>query len=278
MYLKHFALKKMPFALTPNTEFSCNFSSHQEALNVLLYGLHSGEGIIKIIGEVGSGKTFLCRELLNCLDPRFIVVYIPNPSLSPQELREAILRELGCETTREIDVMKLVLDKIFRAHQNGKRVVIIVDEAQSLPDESLEALRLLTNLETESEKLLQIVLFAQPELDERLKQHAFRQLSQRIAFSYIFTALVLEETEEYISQRLIVAGHKTGRLFDRKSIKLLHRASCGTPRIINILCHKALLFSYGRGEHKVELTAVKRAIEDSADIVAKNFFRWKLKI
>ena len=273
MYLKHFGLKKNPFTLTPNTEFGCNFSGHQEALNVLLYGLHSGEGIIKIIGEVGSGKTFLCRELLNYLDKLFTVIYIPNPDLTSQELKNAIARELKCDNASDGDAVNHIFNKLFSARKKGKKVVAIIDEAQALTNESLETLRLLTNLETESEKLLQIVLFAQPELNERLKKYEFRQLNQRIAFSYTLIPLNCEEVEEYISQRLVKAGHKNGRLFERDAIQVLYRASGGIPRIINILCHKALLASYGKGNKKVGRDVVKMAIKDSSGAVAWNYRR-----
>jgi len=279
MYLKYFAINKRPFDLTPNTEFSCNYRSHQEALNVLLFGIGNDEWIIKIIGEVGFGKTFLCRELLNCLAEPFVVVYLPNSDLSSLELKQAILRELQSKmptaTASDKDLMQSLFEQLFYCQQQGKKVIVIVDEAQALPDESLEALRLLTNLETESKKLLQLVLFAQPELKQRLARDLLRQFNQRITFSLELTALDCEEVSGYIERRLIVAGHHDGRLFNRKAQRLLHHASKGIPRLINILAHKAMLAAYGRGLDKVNRWAVKQAIKDSKDILPHHsYWSW----
>jgi MSHA biogenesis protein MshM len=271
MYLKHFAINKRPFDLTPNTEFSCNYRSHQEALNVLLFGIGNDEWIIKIIGDVGFGKTFLCRELLNCLAEPFVVVYLPNPDLNSLELKQAILRELQSKMPIDADpsrdLMQSLFEQLLHCQQQGKKVIAIIDEAQALPEESLEALRLLTNLETESKKLLQLVLFAQPEIKQRLARDSLRQLNQRITFSLELTPLEREEIGGYIERRLIVAGHRDGRLFSRAAQRLLHRASKGTPRLINILAHKAMLAAYGQGISKINRWAVKQAIKDSKDIL-----------
>lgn len=271
MYLKHFAIENHPFNLTPDTEFSCNYRGHQEALNTLLFSIGNGDVIVKIIGEVGLGKTFLCRELLNCLDEQFVVIYIPNPDLSPLELKHTILRELQnqmpLDVTSDMDLTQLMFEQILHCHNHGKRVIIVIDEAQALSDENLEALRLLTNLETESKKLLQIVLFAQPELQQRLARRSSRQFNQRIAFSHELTALNHEEIGKYIAQRLIVAGHDNGELFSRAAQRLLHRVSDGVPRIINILAHKAMLAAYGKGMERVNRWAVKQAIKDSKYLV-----------
>lgn len=274
MYLKHFAINKHPFDLTPNTEFSCNYRSHQEALNVLLFGIGNNEWIIKIIGEVGLGKTFLCRELLNCLAEPFIVVYLPNPDLNSLELKQAILRELQnkmpIDAKPATDLMQSLFEQLLYCHKQGKRVIVIIDEAQALPDESLEALRLLTNLETESKKLLQIVLFAQPELKQRLARYSLRQFNQRITFSLELTNLDREEVSKYIARRLIVAGHSDGCLFSRGAQGLLHYASNGVPRLVNILAHKAMLAAYGQGKEEVDRWAVKQAIKDSKEILPRH--------
>jgi len=271
MYLKHFAIKQYPFQLTPDTEFSCNYGSHHEALNTLLFSLGEGEGIVKIIGEIGLGKTFLCRELLNCLDEQFVVIYLPNPSLTPQELKQTIFRELQSQMpitpSIDIDLTQLIFTQILHCHQQKKRVVIIVDEAQALSDEALETLRLLTNLETESHKLLQIVLFAQPELKQRLMHRSLRQFNQRITFSHELTGLALTEMDKYLVQRLLAAGHHDGELFSRAAKKLLHRTSRGVPRIINILAHKAMLAAYGKGLNKVDYWSVRKSIADSKELV-----------
>ena len=279
MYLKHFAINKRPFDLTPNTEFSCNYRCHQEALNVLLFGIGNDEWIIKIIGEVGFGKTFLCRELLNCLSEPFVVVYLPNPDLSSLELKQAILRELQskmpADTTSDTDLMQSLFEQLLYCQQQGKKVVAIIDEAQALPDESLEALRLLTNLETESKKLLQLVLFAQPEIRQRLARDSLRQFNQRITFSLELTALDREEVAGYVERRLIVAGHRDGLLFSNAAQRLLHYASKGVPRLINILANKAMLAAYGRGISRVNRWAIKQAIKDSKDILPHySYWSW----
>lgn len=280
MYLKHFALKQYPFQLTPDTDFSCNYSGHQEALNTLLFSVGNGEGIIKIIGEVGLGKTFLCRELLNCLDERFIVVYIANPDLSPLALKHTILRELQSQmplnAASDVDLTQLMFEQILHCHNQRKHVIIVIDEAQALSDESLEALRLLTNLETESKKLLQIVLFAQPELQQRLARRSLRQLNQRITFSHQLGVLDRDDVSKYLARRLIVAGHDDGDLFSSTAQDLLHRVTKGAPRIINILAHKALLAAYGKEKNKVNCWAVRQAIKDSKDLVTyRSYWSWR---
>ena len=187
MYLYHFGLTELPFTLTPNTSFYFGLEPHNEALAVLLTALKTGEGFIKLVGEVGTGKTLLCRKLLNDLPEHFITAYIPNPYLKPDELRRAVAVELGVKHAQRLSLQLLtqrIQERLVALHQQGHSVVLILDEAQALPAESLEALRLFTNLETESRKLLQVVLFAQPELDLRLNETHFRQLKQRITFSY----------------------------------------------------------------------------------------------
>jgi MSHA biogenesis protein MshM len=272
MYLDYFQLTKPPFSLTPNTAFYCDLPNHQAALNVLLFSLNSGEGFIKIIGEVGSGKTLLCRKLLNALGDNCITAYIPNPDLNSNGLRKALMNELGIESAQHDDqttILALLNEKLTTLHAEGKQVVVIVDEAQALPDQSLETLRLLSNLETESEKLLQIVLFAQPELTFRLKQHKLRQLNQRITFSYYLNPLAPTDLDAYLCHRLTIAGYTKGSLFDAKAQKMLYKASQGIPRIINILCHKALLAAYGQGQRRVGRKAMLRAIKDSQDLTLK---------
>lgn len=274
MYLEYFGLKQYPFALTPNTKFYCNLPGYQTALNVLLFSLKSGEGFIKIIGEVGSGKTLLCRKLMNMLDDSFHTAYIPNPDLDPNGLRIALAKELWISVPNTIEqgeLLDLILKRLLSLRAEGKKVVLLIDEAQALSDESLEALRLLTNLETESEKLLQIILFAQSELDLRLKRHAFRQLNQRFTFSHVLVPLNRRDLEAYLCHRLSIAGYTQGSIFDDNARDLLYRASDGIPRVINILCHKAMMASYGFGEHFISLRAMRRAINDSQNIVASSY-------
>lgn len=269
MYRTHFGLTKSPFMLTPNTEFFYNLPGHKEALNVLLFSLQSGEGFIKITGEVGVGKTLLCRKLLNTLPENYITCYLPNPDLTPVALRKAVAYELGINVTPDMDehtLLMAITNHLLAVRREGRYVVLIIDEAQALSDDSLEAVRLLTNLETESEKLLQIVLFAQPELDVRLDTHKFRQLKQRIIFSQELQPIHCEDMPDYISHRLIVAGHTHGNLFTEKACDLLFFQSEGLPRVINILAHKAMLSAYGRNEVKVGKRAVMDAILDAGKL------------
>ncbi len=270
MYLEHFRLKEFPFTLTPNTSFFCNLEGHQAVLDMLLVGVESGEGFIKIVGEVGAGKTILCRKFLNTLNPNIITAYIPNPDLTPSGIRKALALELGVEFPNRIDqhdLLDLISKRLLTLVSQGKQVVILIDEAQALPNESLEALRLLTNLETESKKLLQVVLFGQPELDRRLEQPNLRQLKQRIIFSHKLKPINRQDLAAYICHRLSMAGYTRGSLFDVRACDLLYQASQGIPRIINILCHKALMVAYGRGQAAVDAKAMRQAIADSREIV-----------
>jgi MSHA biogenesis protein MshM len=269
MYLEHFKLNELPFSLTPNTNFFCDLPTHQEALNVLLLGLKQGEGFIKIVGEVGTGKTLLCRLLLNTLDGQFVTAYMPNPDQSAHSFRMSLAHELGLTVEREISphvLLELITHKLLELHKTGKQTVLIIDEAQALPDDCLEAVRLLTNLETEEKKLLQVVLFGQPELDVKLNQHSLRQLKQRITFSYGLKSLDKNQIDLYICHRLARAGYTYGMIFSKGAKKHLYRASAGLPRLLNVLCHKALLVAYGRGLYQVDTRSMKRAIADTESI------------
>jgi MSHA biogenesis protein MshM len=269
MYLQHFGLREAPFTLTPDTEFFFSHGGHQEALNVLLVALQAGEGFIKVTGEVGTGKTLLCRKLLNLVDDGFVTAYLPNPFLNPTALRMALAEELGIAFARNIGqhrLLKLISNRLVELSGAGKRVVLLLDEAQAMPDESLEALRLLTNLETEKRKLMQVVLFGQPELDTRLARRSLRQLRQRIAFSYRLHPLSRRTLGEYVQHRLQVAGHPGPALFSRAAIRRLQRGSRGIPRLVNLLCHKALMAAYGAGDSSVGVRHVGRAAADTEDV------------
>ncbi|MFB2800876.1 ExeA family protein [Shewanella seohaensis] len=276
MYLKHFGLSQTPFSLTPNTGFFFGLSPHVEALQVLQTALQTGEGFIKVTGEVGTGKTLICRKLINELPQGFYCAYLPNPYLTPAELRWAVANELGLKYTSEIDQQQLtglIQQQLLALSAHGHAIVLVLDEAQALPDESLEALRLFTNLETESRKLLQVVLFGQPELDERLKRQAFRQLRQRITFSYSLRPLTWDETDAYIRYRLAVAGYAGQALFGPKLTRKIAEASRGIPRLINILAHKALMLSFGEGATQVRMAHIKGAIQDTED-ASRGSQRW----
>ena len=269
MYLQHFQLKEPPFTLTPDTGFFFNHGSHQEALNVLLVALQSGEGFIKVTGEVGTGKTLLCRQLLKVLDDSAVTAYIPNPFLNPTALRMALADELGILFARNIGqhrLLQLINERLLQISAEDKQLVLLLDEAQTMPDDSLEALRLLTNLETEKRKLLQVVLFGQPELDTRLAQRKFRQLRQRIVFSYQLQPLDRRTLGDYVRHRLHVAGYQGPTLYNRGAIRQLHRASRGIPRLVNLLCHKSLMAAYGCGAERVGRQHLLRAARDTEDV------------
>ncbi|MEZ9596729.1 ExeA family protein [Shewanella sp. 10N.261.52.F9] len=274
MYLQHFGLTETPFSLTPNTGFFFGLAPHVEALQVLQTALQTGEGFIKVTGEVGTGKTLICRKLMNELPQRFHCAYLPNPYLTPDELRWAVALELGLKHSSKIDqqqLTSLIQQQLLALSAHGHSIILVLDEAQALPDESLEALRLFTNLETESRKLLQVVLFAQPELDERLAQNKFRQLRQRITFSYCLRALTLNESAAYIQHRLSVAGSESGRLFSEANAKRIAKAARGIPRLINVLSHKALMVSFGEGAQQVEKHHIAASIADTSDALRHQY-------
>jgi MSHA biogenesis protein MshM len=205
MYLEHFGLTEFPFGLTPDTQFYFDLPSHNEALNVLLIALQNGEGFIKITGDVGTGKTMLCRKLLNELHSPFVTAYIHNSHLTAAGLHMTIADEFGISytrNTRQSRMLQQINEYLLSAAANNQKPVLIIDEAQAMPIETLEALRLLTNLETEKQKLLQIVLFGQPELDVLLQKKTIRQLKQRITFSCTLKQLSSEDVNTYIKHRL----------------------------------------------------------------------------
>ncbi len=267
MYTAHFNLKEQPFGLTPNTAFFLNAKGHREALNMLQVALVSGEGFIKVVGEVGTGKTMLCRKLLNTLDnEQYTTAYIPNPFLNPVALYRAIAEELGikCKTRDGINEFQSAINKrLIESVGDGKKVVLVIDEAQAMPPKSLEALRLISNLETETSKLVHIVLFGQPELDRMLSHSSLRQLLQRITFSYELPPLDFEGTRNYISHRATTAGFDSGALFSDAAMKAVFKASKGVPRLINILCHKSLMVAYGKGASQVDKRHMVAAINDT---------------
>ena len=266
MYLKHFGLAELPFGITPDTSFTYLVQYHQEALNTLLLALADGEGFVKITGEVGTGKTLLCRRLLQTLDDSWVTAYLPNPNFDANTLFLALAEELGVRDAAELDQYHLVrrINHTLLGHARAKkRVVVCIDEAQAMPLETLEALRLLSNLETEKRKLLQIVLFGQPELDEKLHRPEVRQLLQRIAFHYQLGSLKKSEIGNYVAHRLRVAGYLGEGLFSGSALRALHQASGGTPRLINILAHKSLMSVFGEGRQMVKVRHVRAARNDT---------------
>ncbi|CAB5702969.1 Uncharacterized protein conserved in bacteria [Aeromonas hydrophila] len=279
MYLNHFGLQEAPFGLTPNTGFYYGLPPHEEALQVLNWALAQGEGFIKVTGEVGTGKTLLCRKLLSELgsEERPVrLAWLPNPHLSPAELRIALALELGLAVRdqSELDLTDRIHRHLISLHQQGSRVVVLIDEAQALPDETLEAIRLFGNLETESSKLLQIVLFGQPELDSRLAKPHLRQLRQRIGFSYSLRPLRFDETRAYLEHRLHISGYRGASLFGGSALRQLWRASRGIPRLINILAQKCLMLAYGQGARQIDGRLVRLAVRDTDDARRLLSRRW----
>jgi len=266
MYLTHFALRELPFGLTPDTAFAFACAPHQEALNTLLVAIGNGEGFMKITGEVGTGKTLLCRRFLADLDDRFVTAYIPNPYLDPRGLLLALADELRVAFERDNDqhhMVKALNEALLEFARADKRVVVCLDEVQAMPLETLESLRLLSNLETEKRKLFHVVLFGQPELDARLRHESVRQLQQRITYHYHLSPLSRREMEYYVGHRLRVAGYVGDRLFHRTAMDALYRATGGVPRLVNVLAHKAMLAAYGEGRHYVSAAHVRKAAKDT---------------
>lgn len=278
MYQEFFEFESLPFSLTPNPSFFCQLKGHKEAYNTLDFCIRSGEGFIKIIGEVGSGKTLLCRKLIDSLDDGFITAYVPNPDLSPIEIRKAVAREFRLDPSNlhdQHELLTAVYQHLIKLHAEGKRAVLLVDEAQALTDEGLETVRLLTNLETENTKLLQVVLFGQPELEERLNKPHLRQLKQRITFSHRLPLLNRDDLDTYLYHRLAVAGNSQGHLFTKKARNMLFKASQGIPRIINVLSHKSLLVAYGRGQKLIDHRLMRVAIADTDSAIQRiNWKKW----
>jgi MSHA biogenesis protein MshM len=277
MYEAHFGLKELPFSITPDTGFFFSSNQSKAGLNVLLLAARSGEGFIKITGEVGNGKTLLCRMLMRQLGPNFRVAYIPNPYLEPTSLYLELAAEFGImlpdngHTPSQHTLVKRLNDRLIELAAEGKRAVVCLDEAQAMPIETLEALRLLTNLETEKRKLLQVIIFGQPELEEKLNHPSIRQLKQRITFDYQLKGLTRDELDYYLHHRLTVAGHAGGRVFSKASIGLMAQLTGGSPRLVNIVAHKALLSAYGKGKRVADYFDVRAACRDTASVPT----RWR---
>jgi len=265
MYLDHFGLKEAPFRITPHTDFFFQGANRGATLEALLYAITHDEGIVKVSGEVGSGKTMLCRVLMERLPPAVETIYLGSPSLSRDEILFAISDELklDMQDKRTTRVLRGLQEHLIRLFGEGRRVVVLIDEAHAMPKETLEEIRLLSNLESNRHKLLQIVLFGQPELDQHLGTPEMRQLKERITHSFPLEPLVRSDIESYIDFRMRAAGYRGPKVFNRGAIKLIARASQGLTRRINILADKALLAAFADGTHAVTETEVKRAIRDT---------------
>ncbi|MDZ5457030.1 ExeA family protein [Azohydromonas lata] len=278
MYAQHFQLRELPFGITPDTSYFFASHSSQQALNTLLVAARTGEGFIKITGEVGTGKTMLCRQLLGCLGSEFQVAYVPNPCLTPMGLLMALADELGASTeplaraarTHHAYLLIQSLNlRLLELAAQGRHVLVCLDEVQAMPIETLETLRLLTNLETEKRKLVQVVIFGQPELDERLNHPSIRQLRQRITFEYRLAPLGRQELAQYLDHRMSVAGYQGAGVFSTPARWLLKWRTRGFPRLVNIVAHKALMCAYGAGRPRVGWREMRRAIADTASLRAR---------
>ncbi|VAW54897.1 MSHA biogenesis protein MshM [hydrothermal vent metagenome] len=266
MYQEHFGLERPPFKITPDTSLFFEGSQRGAALEALLYAISSGEGIIKVVGEVGSGKTMLCRMLEIRLSSNIDVIYIANPSLSPDNILHVIAHELHLGVNNEmskVDVMQQIQAYLLKKHASNRQVVLFVEEAQSMPIETLEEIRLLSNLETDQNKLLQMVLFGQPELDEKLSQPNIRQLKERITHSFNLSPFAPEDTLDYLNFRLRSVGYKGPNVFNKKTAGVVKKYSDGLTRRINILADKSLLAAFSEGSHTVTPTHIITAAKDS---------------
>lgn len=263
MYESFFGLSEPPFNVTPDPRFIYLSRHHLEALSVLLYGIEARRGFIEITGEVGAGKTTLCRTLLKDLDGRMKTAFIFNPRLSQNELLEQIVEDLGVVPAgrRRKDYFDALNQFLLEELAKGSNAVLIIDEAQNLRPSALEQIRLLSNLETTREKLLQIILVGQPELRNILSRPELRQLEQRITIRYHLPALSHEEVKKYLTHRLRVAGSEE-ELFTPDSIEQIYEVSGGIPRLINVLADRALLAAYVKGVRLVETGMIREAEED----------------
>ncbi len=267
MYEDYYSLSEKPFNLTPDTDFYYQSMPHQEALNVLLVAIRSGAGFVKLTGEVGTGKTLLCRKLLDLLDDSYQTIYIPNPYMSCDALLKAVVEEMGLlDTLKDDNYLSCINRELINNAQQNKQTIILLDEAQSLPVESLEAIRLLSNLETRKKKLVQIVLFGQPELDIRLQKKSIRQLQQRIIHACHLNSLTIEGLARYIEHRLDAAGYFGPQLFNEAAIKCLFNKTKGVPRLINLLCDKSMMLSFAAGEFYVSDRHIQMAARDSKQV------------
>jgi len=266
MYNEHFGLTRRPFRITPDTDLFFTGAKRGEILDALIYAITAGEGIVKVVGEVGSGKTMLCRMLELRLPDRVEVVYLANPSLTPADILYAIALEMGLDLdpeTGRVQAMHALQRCLLEKHATGRRVVVLVEEAQGMPIATLEEIRLLSNLETKRDRLLQIALFGQPELDQLLDRSEIRQLRERITYSFELPPLAASEIQAYRTFRMRAVGYRGRDVFRKRAYAAMADASEGLTRRVNILADKALLAAYAEDAHDVRRRHVKVAIDDS---------------
>lgn len=264
VYLEYYGLTESPFDITPNPRFLFFSAKHREAFNHLLYGIRERKGFVQLTGEVGSGKTTICRALLEQLGANYATALILNPVLNPDQLMKAIAMEFGLEVKGldRLETVAVLNQFLLEQAEKGREVVLIIDEAQDLTNELLEQVRLLSNLETDDCKLLQIVLMGQPELRNRLNDHRLRQLRQRITVRYHLTPLSRTEMSQYIQHRLQISGSKGLPNFTGWALWRIHRYSKGIPRLVNALCDKSLLAGYVQQKDRIDYRTVGLAINE----------------
>ncbi len=264
VYLDYYGLNDPPFDITPNPRFLFYSTKHREAFNHLLYGIRERKGFVQLTGEVGAGKTTLCRAMLDQLDNNFSTALILNPVMSPDELMKAIAAEFGLNVIDHdrLETLAAINDFLLRQVEYGKESVLIIDEAQDLTDELLEQVRLLSNLETDDRKLLQIVLMGQPELRDRLDNPKLKQLRQRITVRYHLSPLSRFEMSNYIQHRLEVSGAKGAPHFTQPALWRVHRYSGGIPRLVNAVCDKALLAGFVNQSDRITHGLIGLAIRE----------------
>lgn len=264
MYLEYYGLKQAPFDLTPNPRFLFHSGKHREALNHLLYGIRERKGFVQLTGEVGAGKTTLCRALLEQLDGKYSTALILNPILDSNELMKAIAMEFGLNVKNldRLDTVAIISEFLIKQVEAGKETILIIDEAQNLTEDLLEQVRLLSNIETDDRKLLQIILLGQPELRERLNSPRLRQLRQRITVRYHLAPLTRAEMTHYIQHRLQFAGAKGIPFFTSPALWRVYRYTNGVPRLINAICDKALLAGFVERSDRITHRMVGRAIRE----------------
>jgi general secretion pathway protein A len=264
VYLEYYRLSHAPFDITPNPRFLFHSTKHREAFNHMLYGIRERKGFVQLTGEVGAGKTTLCRALLEQLDSNFSTALILNPVLNPDELMKAIATEFGLNVKGRdrLETVSTIGEFLLKQIELGKETVLIIDEAQGLTEELLEQVRLLSNIETDNRKLLQIVLMGQPELRERLNSPRLKQLRQRITVRFHLAALTRAEVSQYIQHRLQVAGAKGIPFFTGPALWRIFNYSKGVPRLVNAVCDKALLASFVARSERITFSMVGRAIRE----------------
>jgi len=264
MYAQFYGLRESPFALTPDPRYLFMSEPHKEALASAVYGVQERKGFVLILGEVGTGKTTLIRHLLGRFGPNIRSVFVFNPAVSFMELLQLILRdlELPCPSMRRVEMIDTLNDYLLKEAAAGRYVVVVIDEAQHLSPTVLEEVRMLSNLETARGKLIQILLVGQPELGEKLGRPELRQLRQRISLVAELKPLSYDDTVQYIAHRLEVAGREDGGLFSRRALKVIYRASGGIPRLVNVICDKALVLGYAASAKVIKSRIIKEVLKD----------------